>query len=128
MSDNPVIDEYGNKRWFKDGKRHREDGPAEIRHDGTERWFINGKKHRIGGPAVTKRNGTEFWWYQDGLLHRTDGPAIIGTDNKLWWYIRDIRIPNRQMYQKYSKLSDEDMVALILKYGEIYDPDIGPSM
>jgi len=37
-----VEDVCGCKRWFKDGKLHREDGPA-VYGCGEEIWFINGK-------------------------------------------------------------------------------------
>ena len=39
------------KRWYKNGKIHREDGPAIIHSDGSEEWCYEGKKHRIGGKA-----------------------------------------------------------------------------
>ena len=32
------------KYWFKDGKKHREDGPAVEKADGTKKWYLNGKK------------------------------------------------------------------------------------
>jgi hypothetical protein len=35
--------EYGTKMWFKDGKRHREDGPAIEWHSGRNEWFLYGK-------------------------------------------------------------------------------------
>ena len=33
----------GNKSWFLDGKRHREDGPATEYPDGYKSWHLNGK-------------------------------------------------------------------------------------
>lgn len=42
------------KGWYKNGKLHREDGPAIIRlSDKTEIWYFEGRRHRIGGPAQT---------------------------------------------------------------------------
>ncbi len=33
---------YGTKFWFKDGKAHREDGPAIERSYGTKEWYLEG--------------------------------------------------------------------------------------
>lgn len=42
--------------WYKFGKRHREDGPAEYCYKiGTYAWYLNGVRHRAYGPAhITK--------------------------------------------------------------------------
>lgn len=39
-------------------------------------WFRNGKIHRDGGPAVIYSNGYKVW-YKNGFIHREDGPAIM---------------------------------------------------
>ena len=36
-----TVDDYGTKRWFLNGKLHREDGPAEEWADGTKEWYLN---------------------------------------------------------------------------------------
>jgi len=33
----------GYKEWYRDGLRHREDGPAVECADGTEQWWLNGE-------------------------------------------------------------------------------------
>ena len=33
----------GTKTWWRDGKRHREDGPAYEGADGTKAWYRDGK-------------------------------------------------------------------------------------
>ena len=33
----------GDKQWFLNNKRHREDGPAVEYIDGTKYWFLNNK-------------------------------------------------------------------------------------
>lgn len=38
-------------------------------------WYKNGKSHREGGPAKIFLTGVKQWWYE-GLLHRLDGPCI----------------------------------------------------
>ena len=35
----------GDKQWFLNNKRHREDGPAVEYIDGTKYWFLNGTKY-----------------------------------------------------------------------------------
>ena len=79
MKDGREVDQSGIERWFKDGKFHREDGPAFINKEwGIETWYKEGRFHREGGPAY--RNNHEELWAKNGDLHREDGPA------KLWFY------------------------------------------
>ena len=71
--------------YMKEGKLHREDGPAEIWPDGTKKWYKEGKLHRADGPAIEYPDGTKFW-YKEGLRHRAEGPAIEWDDGtKEWW-------------------------------------------
>lgn len=69
--------------WFKNGKLHREDGPAESIANISEKWFFNGLLHRDDGPAET---GDGAKWFHHGELHRVGGPALI-TDHKMVWYL-----------------------------------------
>ena len=57
------IDAYGNKRWYVDGKIHREDGPAIILHSGTKIWWFNGEINRLDGPAIIRPNDKPEWWF-----------------------------------------------------------------
>ena len=75
----------GNKRWFLNGKIHREDGPAVEWPDGSKEWLLNGSHHREDGPAVERASGAKQWWL-NGKRHREDGPARKDTDGyKEWW-------------------------------------------
>ena len=62
-----------------------------------EEWWRDGKQHRDGGPAVIARDQAsgavtyEEWW-REGRLHREDGPAVIDYDAETglvthaeWW-------------------------------------------
>lgn len=40
------------KRWYVDGKLHRENGPALEYLCGHKEYYLNGQLHRIDGPAV----------------------------------------------------------------------------
>jgi hypothetical protein len=78
---------YGNgdKVWYLNDERHREDGPAFEGASGTKAWWLNGKLHREDGPAVEWANGNKSWYLND-KLHREDGPAIEDADgSKVWW-------------------------------------------
>jgi hypothetical protein len=65
MSNNkPTCKTYsnGDKEWWLNDKRHREDGPAVERANGTKQWWLNGKVHREDGPAIEWANGTKKWF------------------------------------------------------------------
>ena len=62
MKNGKHTDSCGTKYWYKDGKFHREDGPAYIKPDGSQYWFANGKRHREDGPAIIYPDGTQEWY------------------------------------------------------------------
>jgi len=76
----------GDKEWYLNGKRHREDGPAVERAGGTKMWYLNGNLHREDGPAVEWATGTKYW-FLNGKRHREDGPAVEGSDGNKMWYL-----------------------------------------
>ena len=63
------IDSYGNKHWYLNGLRHREDGPAIEYPDGTKEWYLNGGYHREDGPAVEYTSGTKKWYLNHKDIH-----------------------------------------------------------
>lgn len=75
--------------WYKDGKLHRENGPAHSFYERTitgkitrtDEYVINGKLHREDGPAIVDSNGNETW-YKNNEKHREDGPAFIKSLNE----------------------------------------------
>ena len=54
--------EHETFKWYKDGKLHREDGPAVIWDSGHKEWYQNGVLHREDGPAFEGKNGTQTWY------------------------------------------------------------------
>jgi len=40
----------------------------KVDSDETKRWFLNGKLHREDGPAVEWPNGTKFWCLNGKLV------------------------------------------------------------
>lgn len=82
-------------------------------------WYLDDRLHRIGLPAHIERDGTEHW-YVYGRRHRIDGPAIIYPDGRTSWYVDGgYRITDRKTFQLKSGVSDETLLALILKYGDM---------
>ena len=59
--------------------------------DGTFSWWKNGKIHRDDGPAIEGVSGAKSW-YQNGKLHRDDGPAIEFADGTFAYYFEDIKL------------------------------------
>ena len=81
----------GNKVWYLNGKRHREDGPAVERVNGHKEWWLDGKRHREDGPALEGANGYKEWWL-NGDLHREDGPAFERTNGYKEWWLNGIEV------------------------------------
>jgi hypothetical protein len=80
------VDKYGNKYWYLNDKRHREDGPAIEWINGAKYWYLNGQLHREGGPAVEEADGSKKW-YLNGQLHREGGPAVEYVNGSKYWYL-----------------------------------------
>ena len=60
------VDKHGTIRYYnKNGKFHREDGPAIEYPIGRKYWYLNGKFHREDGPAIEYENGDKFWCIND---------------------------------------------------------------
>ena len=58
----PEIDVVGTKRWYNDKNQlHRLDGPAYI-SEYLKAWWKNGERHRTDGPAKMWTIGTEEWY------------------------------------------------------------------
>ena len=86
----------GTKVWWRDGKLHRDDGPAYVGADGSKEWWRDDKRHRDDGPACEYVDGTKEWW-RDGKRHRDDGPAYVGANGtKEWWRDGCWEFPNVQ--------------------------------
>ena len=81
-----VVNISGNKRWYFNGKLHREDGPAIEHANGDKEWYFNGECHREDGPAAEYVNGDKYWYFL-GSQHREDGPAVEWHDGSKKWYI-----------------------------------------
>ena len=93
MPDGHWFDSDGDEVWIKDGKYHREDGPATI------------------SPIWGKR------WRQHGHFHRVDGPAIIWDDGFVEWYYNGNAYLFDEWLEANDYITDSQKVFLKLKYG-----------
>ena len=106
-------DKYGNIRWYKDGKYHREDGPAIIEKDGSKAWYLNGNLNREDGPAIELASGSKYW-YLDGKLHREDSPAIEYASGKKEWWVNGVEYTEEEFNQWLEKkLLNENLLATL---------------
>jgi hypothetical protein len=86
------IDEIGTRRYYVNGKRHREDGPAYERANGDRFWYQNGQRHRDNDlPAVDSTAGSKAW-FRNGKLHRDNGPAIEYSNGTKEYYLNGERV------------------------------------
>lgn len=77
--------------------------------------------HRLGGPAIVWDDGSEEWIVNDEL-HRIDGPAEVtctADGNRNSWWIKGQKIYSYREFQKATGCSDENIILLTLKWGEI---------
>ena len=106
------IDAYGNKRWFLNGKYHRENGPAVEWANGNKFWCLNGLLHRENGPAIEYSNGYKAW-YLNGKLHRENGPAIEYANGETRYYINGNHIPQLDNMKIYGKENLQKLITLL---------------
>jgi hypothetical protein len=71
MKNGLEIDHWSNKRWYKEGRFHREDGPAIEYANGDKSWHKNGELHREDGPAVITKDGDRLFYLKGKKTHRT---------------------------------------------------------
>lgn len=120
-----IIKCNGDHIWCIHGLRHRTNGPALYNVDGYQEWWHKGKPHRFRAPAIIYTDGSEEW-YRNGQRHREDGPAVIGpavidTGKSPQWWFGGYRVNQASRYKVLAHLTDEQMLFLILKYGDLND-------
>jgi len=72
-------------------------------------WFKNGKIHREGGPACVWKNIDYEQWIQNGDFHRLDGPASVHI-------VVGIKTPVYYIHGKQYDLEDYWRHPLVLKH------------
>ena len=87
---------------------------VEVDKYNTKRYFLNGQRHREDGPAVEHANGDE-WWFLNGQLHREDGPAIECVDGSRYWYLNGKKLTEAEVGARIKTTPRELTVAYIEK-------------
>ena len=120
----------GTKKWYLNGKLHKEDGPAVERSNGAKEWYLNGKFHRENAPAIEYTDDIDDIgivirdWFLNGKRHREDGPAIDDSDGIKCWYVEgreydEKEYPNalrkyyRKLYRRGEITKEEMFIKLI---------------
>jgi hypothetical protein len=71
-------------------------------------------------PALINSAGSA-WWFKNGVKHRVTGPAFC--ENKLkgdkFWAVNGVICKNWKTFRELAQLPEEDILALMLKYGDI---------
>ncbi len=62
LPDGSYVDRNDSVCYTKNGKFHREDGPAIEYYNGDKCWYRNGEIHREDGPSIEFSNGRKFWF------------------------------------------------------------------
>ena len=104
-----MVHDNGDKAWYRDGKVHREDGPAIENADGGKVWYLNGKLHREDGPAIEHADGDKSWYLND-KLHREDGPAIEFADGTKFWYLNGNQLSESTFNKRVKKTCEGRVV------------------
>lgn len=109
-----TVDRWGNRNWWLDGQRHRDNGPAYQGSNGDQFWYMLGQLHRVDGPAVRYADGT-LEWRLKGQRHRIDGPGVEFPNGIREWWLND------QKYEfvdwvKVLPISDQQQLVILLKY------------
>lgn len=93
----------GDKRWYRDGKWHRDDGPAIEYANGDKCWYRDGKLHRDDGPAMECANGDKYWC-RDDERHRDSGPAVEFHDGRKEWWQSGTQISKEEFDRRIGKI------------------------
>ena len=85
---------------------------VEVYDNGDKAWYLNGKRHREDGPAVEWTNGDKFWWL-NGKYHREDGPAAEYADGNKSWHLNGEWVTEEEHKNLTSKATCEGKVVEI---------------
>jgi len=78
-----------------------------VYENGDVEWYKNGRRHRTNGPAIEWRDGTRKW-YRDGELHREDGPAIVYRNGVEQWFLKGVQYSEKVFNDKINEKSSCD--------------------
>ena len=90
LSNGMHVLEGGTQIYTRNGEKHRDNGPAEIRRTGYQAYFHNGVLDRNDGPAVIHPNGTQEYWRKGKHIQ-----TIVGEVQKI---VTPARRPQRRTH------------------------------
>ena len=111
-----TVDTNGDRKWYLNDQRHREDGPAIERANGDKEWYLNNEHHREDGPAVIYSDGSKFW-YLNGKRHREDGPAVECDYGFKAWYLKDQELTESEFNERMNPTIEMTVAELEKKLG-----------
>lgn len=99
-------DNYGNAYHYLNGLLHRDGGPAieGIGETGIKKWYKDGNKHREDGPAVIRPHG-DSEYHLDGVEYQTmkDWAAAVLQSRNMPHEAADVQEFIRNMLAKQTK-------------------------
>jgi len=100
-----IVYNSGAEHWYKEGKRHRDNGPAVIWKNGLKKWYKEGQLYISDGSAIKGSNGFKYWYKKD-KLHRLDGPAVEDSNGTEGWFYegREINCKSLEEFQRIINL------------------------
>lgn len=75
------------------------DYTVRVYPNGTRKWWFEGKLHREGGPAIEWSDGVKEWWFK-GKRHREGGPAVVYPDNIKKWFLHGVQVTEEDLIGK----------------------------
>lgn len=80
--------------------------------------LVSKEKYKLISKEFWSMDGT-FSFRDICVLHRIDGPAVLHHDDSTSWFVNGTEYHSNKEYQKATRLTDEEMTLIILKYGSI---------
>lgn len=65
-------------KYYRNGKLHRDDGPAVIKPDGTQEWYKEGKLYRKDRPFIYTYSVAN--WHKEGIISKNKKPTNLSKD------------------------------------------------
>ena len=87
---------------------------VKVYNNGDKYWYLNGRRHREDGPAIECASGDKSW-YLNGKLHREDGPAIEYAGGYKSWYLNGTNYTEKEFNEKMNPTVKELSVSEISK-------------
>jgi hypothetical protein len=85
---------------------------VKVKANGDRHWYLNGERHREDEPAIEYANGDRFW-YLHGKLHRTAGPAVEFADGTPYWFLHGNQVTEEAVMKPVKELTIAEIEQLL---------------